>query len=131
MTTPAPIKIVKMKVNDRGEVLLQLDASPSEEFMEGFRQYWTKPTGSTSSAFDRRVFDRFEGTTIAFRNMPVEEFESNHLGVAKDAVKYANEFVVAVYAKRAEQKEAGERGKNAEHEALVRERDKADRVKFD
>ncbi len=130
MTTPAPIKILKMKLNDRGEIFLELDAAATEEFMEGFSRYWRKP-GTYSSGFDHRVFDRFEGTAIVFRKMSVEEFETNHLRVAKDAVKAANEFAAKSYEERAGQTAAIEKAKGSEREELEAERATAERLKFD
>lgn len=131
MTTPAPLKFVKMKLSDRGEILLELDGSPTDEFMTGFKTYWAKPTGSVSPAFDRRVFDRFEGSAIVFQKMPVDQFEANHLGVAKDALKAANEFVAEIHSKRAEQAAAREKAKQTEREELETERGKAEQVRFD
>ena len=130
MSNPAPIKIVKVRLNGRGEVFLEIDAPPSEEFMEGFKRYWHKPA-TYSSGFDHRVFDRFEGTAIVFTPMPVEEFENNHLGVAKDAVDAANKFVVEVYKGRDEEQAAREKAKGAQEELLEAERAKAERIKFD
>jgi hypothetical protein len=130
VTTPAPIKILKMKLNDRGEIFLELDATPTEEFMEGFSRYWRKP-GTNSSGFNHRVFDRFEGTAIVFKKMPVEEFEENHLGVAKDAVRAANEFTAKTYEERVGQTAALEKAKQSEREELEVERAKAERVNFD
>jgi hypothetical protein len=131
LTTPTPIKIVKMSLSDRGEIFLELDANPTEEFKVGFKGYWSRPTGSVPSAFDRRVFDRFEGAAIVFNKMLVEEFEKNQLGVAKDAVTAGNTLVERTYTKKTDEAAARVKAKEQEREDLEAERVKAERVKFD
>lgn len=132
MPIPNPIKSAgNLKVKESGELLWPLDASPTEEFVEGFRQYLNHPTGSVSTAFDKRVFSHFEGAGIVFRKVPVEDFENNHLGAIRDAIKFANGFVADVYAKRDAQAAEHAKAKNAEKDDLAQQRAKAEQVKLD
>jgi hypothetical protein len=130
--TPDPIKAVEpLDVNDRGEIVIHLSGSPSEEFMEGFRQYWKRPTGSFTTAFERRVFDRFEGTLVVFNKMRVEDFQKHELPVALDAIKHGNEFASDIYAKRDDDAAAREKAKQGELAEIERDRAKAAQVRFE
>jgi hypothetical protein len=126
---PLQIKAVEpLRVTDRG-LFIDIGSSPTEEFMEGFRRYWTAPA-SYSSRFDKRVFEGFEGTLIVFKKMPVEDFKNNHLGVAIDAIKSANEFAAKVYAERTAAEKAREEAKRKGAEDLAKEQAKASEIKF-
>jgi hypothetical protein len=61
----------------------------------------------------------------------VDEFEKNHLGVAKDAVNAANALVERTHTKRTDEAAARVEAKEREREELETERAKAERVKFD
>jgi hypothetical protein len=132
MAAPKPIKSVgTLQVKDSGELLWPLDASPTEEFIEGFGQYLRHPTGSVSSAFDKRVFSHFEGTAIIFNKVPVADFKSNYLGAIHDAIRYANDFVADVCAKRDAQASAHTSAKDTEKDELAQQRAEAEQVKLD
>jgi hypothetical protein len=119
-------------VNDRGEKLVQLPEVPTDEWGHFYAEYLRHPTGSTSSAYDHRMFDRFEGSNIVFKaKITVDQFNEHYKGVVKAAAEYANMKVAEGEAARAEKAKSVLEAKGQQNKELEAEQAKAREVTFD
>jgi hypothetical protein len=119
-----------LDINDHGEVVIHLSGPPTEEFISGAQKYLRHP-GSRSSAYDSRYFERFEGTSMVFKSMTVENFEKHFLPVALDAIKAGNQTATENYERRQAEVTEREKAKNAEQARIEEEKAKAAKIKFE
>src|SRR5437660_1361186 len=110
-----PIKATGLEVNDRSELILRLSAVGTEEWQGFFREYWQNPD-AWSSTFDKRHLHTFQGNSISFTGINVDDFKATYKDVAVAAIKRANEKVNAAEAARAAKAEQDHEAKVKTHE---------------
>jgi hypothetical protein len=119
-----------LDIDDHGHVLVKLSDTPSDQWMETFRDYWGRPeTGST--AVKKEAFSHFSENTIVFRGVDVDGFVDHCKGFTEEAVTYANEEIQRFEAERDARihSQAGTAGRDQKR--IEAERAKARKVKFE
>ena len=119
-----------LDVDEHGHVLVKLSDTPSDQWMEAFRDYWGQARMAGSASVKKEAFSHFSERTIVFRGLDVDGFVEHCKAFTKDAIKYANERTLRFETER----DARIRDR-AEHagrdQNLEAERAKARKVKFD
>ena len=124
------IRAEGLDVDDAGRLVVTLSAVPSDDWQEFFIQSW-RNTPQWSSGFRRSVFAGFEGDSIVFRNVSVDDFVSNHKGIVEIALRQANEQTAEVEAAAASRARKAHEEEAKQREELEAERQKTREVKFD
>ncbi len=117
-----------LDVDDLGHVVVKLNAIPTEQWMEAFREYW----GTADSAgVKKEAFSHFFDKTIVFRGIDVDGFVDHCKGFTLAATKHANEQTQRFEAERDARirGRADDAGRDQKH--VDAERAKARKVKFD
>jgi hypothetical protein len=120
-----------LDVDEHGHVLVKLSDTPSEQWMEAFREYWGRAGTLGSTAVKKEVFSHFSEKTIVFRGIDVDGFVAYCNDFTKDAITFANERTQRFETERdARIRDRAETaGRDQKH--LEAERAKARKVKFD
>jgi hypothetical protein len=120
-----------LDVDELGHVLVKLNDSPSEQWMEAFREYWGEAGTVGGAAVKKEAFSHFSERSIVFRGIDVDGFVQQCKALTGDAIKFANERTQRFETER----EARIRGRaetaGAEQKLVEAERAKARKVKFD
>src|ERR1700686_981031 len=120
-----------LDVDEHGHVLVTLSDTPSEQWMEAFREFWGRAATSGSAAVKAEAFSHFSEKTIVFRGIDVDGFVAHNKDLTKDAIKFANDRTQRFETERdARIRDRAEiAGRDQQH--LEAERAKARKVKFD
>jgi hypothetical protein len=116
-----------LDVDDHGHVLVKLSATPPDQWMEAFRDYWGRPETVGGASVKKEAFSHFSGQIIVFRGVDVDGFVKYCKAFTQDAVKYANEETQRFEAER----DARIRGLAGDPKHIESERVKAHKVRFD
>ena len=122
-----PIVAEGLDVDEHRHVLVKLSDTPSDQWMEAFRDYWGRPAMSRDKAVKTEAFSHFSEKTIVFRGVDVDGFVEHCKGFTQDAVKYANEETERFEAER----DARIRAQAGDPKHIEAERTKAHKVRFD
>ena len=125
-TVSTSIKAEGLDVDENGHVLVKLSDTPSDQWMEAFRDYWGRPAAIGDNAVKTEAFSHFSDNTIVFRGVDVDGFVEGCKVLTQDAVKYANEETQRFETER----DARIRGRAADPKHIDAERAKAQKVKF-
>ena len=85
-----PIVAEGLDVDEHAHVFVKLSDTPSDQWMEAFRDYWGRPT-TGGAAVKKEALSHFSEKTIVFRGVDVDGFVAHCKAFTQDAVKYANE----------------------------------------
>src|SRR6202521_2671613 len=94
------IRAEGLDVDEHGHVLVMLSDTPSEQWMEAFREYWGRAGTVGSTAVKKEAFSHFSEKTIVFRGIDVDGFVEHCMGFTMDTMKYANEQTQGLEAER-------------------------------
>jgi hypothetical protein len=115
-----------LDVDEHGHVLVKLSNTPSDQWMEAFRDYWGRPT-TGGTAVKKEALSHFSENTIVFRGVDVDGFVAHCKAFTQDALKYANEETQRFEAER----DARIRSQAGDPKHLLAERAKASKVRFE
>src|SRR6266853_1178883 len=120
-----------LDVDEHGHVLVMLSDTPSEQWMEAFRECWGRAGADGSTTVKTEAFSHFSERTIVFRGIDVDGFVAHNKDFTRDAIKFANERTQRFETERdARIRDRAETaGRDQKH--LETERAKARKVKFD
>lgn len=120
-----------LDVDEHGHVLVKLSETPSEQWMEAFRDHWGRARPAGSSAVKKEAFSHFFEEAIVFRGVDVAGFVEHCKAITQDAIKYANERTLRFETER--DARIRERAETAgrDHKHLEAEKAKARKIKFD
>jgi hypothetical protein len=126
-----PIVAEGLDVDEHGHVLVKLSDTPSDQWMEVFRDFWGRAGTMGSTAVKKDAFSHFAERTIVFRGVDVDGFVDRCKDFTQDAVKYANEETQRIEAERDARirGQGGAAGSDQKH--IEAERAKARKVRFD
>jgi hypothetical protein len=118
-------------VDEHGHLLVQLSDSPSDQWMEAFRDYWGQAQSAGSASVKKEAFSHFFEDTIVFRGVDVDGFVEFCKTSTEGAIKHANELTQRFEAERDARirERTDQAGRDQKH--LEAERAKARKVKFD
>ena len=120
-----------LDVDEHGHVLVKLSDTPSEQWMEAFRDYWGQARPAGSATVKKEAFSHFAEQTIVFRGVDVDGFVEYCKAFTQDAIKYANERTQRFEAERDARIRDRAESAGREHKHVEAERAKARKVKFD
>ena len=115
-----------LDVDEHGHVLVKLSDTPSDQWMESFRDYWGRPT-TGGAAVKKEALSHFSENTIVFRGVDVDGFVAHCKAFTQDAVKYANEETQRFETER----DARIRSQAGDPKHIEAERAKARKVRFE
>jgi hypothetical protein len=120
-----------LDVDEHGHVFVILSDTPTEQWMEAFREHWGQAGTDGSTTVKTEAFSHFSEKTIVFRGIDVDGFVAHNKDFTKDAIKFANERTQRFETERdARIRDRAEvAGRDQKH--LEAERAKARKVKFD
>ena len=120
-----------LDVDEHGHVLVTLSDTPSEQWMEAFREFWGRAGTNGSTTVKTEAFSHFSEKTIVFRGIDVGGFVAHCKDFIEDAIKFANERTLRFETERdARIRDRAEiAGRDQKH--LEAERAKARKVRFD
>jgi len=121
-----PIVAEGLDVDEHRHVLVKLSDTPSDQWMEAFRDYWGRPGSMGSTAVKTEAFSHFSERTIVFRGVDVDGFVDHCKGFTQNAMRYANEETQRFEAER----DARIRGQAGDQKHIEAERAKARKVRF-
>ena len=119
-----------LDVDEHGHVLVKLNDTPPDQWMEAFRDYWGRPETIGGKSVKKEAFSHFSDKTIVFRGVDVDGFVEHCKAFTQDAVKYANEETQRFEAERDARirAQAGTAGRDRKH--IEAERAKARKIRF-
>jgi hypothetical protein len=120
-----------LDVDDNGHVLVRLNAGPTEQWTDAFREYWGGTGTGGGTAVKKEAFSHFAGKTIVFRGIDVDGFVEHCMRFTEAAAKYANEQTQRLEAERDARIRARADTAGQDQKHLEAERAKARKVKFD
>lgn len=125
-----------LDVDEHGHVLVKLNDTPPDQWMEAFRDYWGRPEtiGGTSVlefTVKKEAFSHFSEKTIVFRGVDVDGFVAHCKAFTQDALKYANEETQRFEAERDARIRAQAAAAGRDQKHIEAERSKAHKVKFE
>ena len=125
------IRAEGLDVDEHGHILVNLSDTPSEQWMEAFREYWGRSGTAGSAAVKTEAFSHFSEKTIVFRGIDVDGFVSHNKDFTKGAISFANDRTQRFETERdARIRDRAEiAGRDQKH--LEAERAKARKVRFD
>jgi hypothetical protein len=120
-----------LDVDEHGHVLVRLSDTPSEQWMEAFREFWGRAGTDGRTVVKTEAFSHFSEQSIVFRGIDVDGFVAHNRDFTRDAIKFANERTQRFETERdARIRDRAEiAGRDQKH--LEAERAKARKVKFD
>jgi hypothetical protein len=116
-----------LDVNEHGHVLVKLSDTPTDQWMEAFRDYWGRPATTGSASVKKDAFSHFAEKTIVFRGVDVDGFVEHCKAFTQEAVRNANEETRRFEAER----DARIRTQAADPKHIESERAKARKVRFE
>jgi hypothetical protein len=120
-----------LDVDEHGHVLLKLSETPSEQWMDAFREYWGKAGTVGSTAVKKDAFSHFSENIMVFRGIDVDGFVNYCMGFTIDATKFANEQTQRFETERDERIRGQAKTAGREEKHVEAERAKARKVRFD
>jgi hypothetical protein len=119
-----------LDVDEHGHVLVMLSDTPSEQWMEAFREYWGQAPAAGRTAVKAEAFSHFSERSIVFRGIDVDGFVAHNKSFTRDAIEFANERTQRFETERDARirDRAANAGPDQAH--LEAERAKARKVKF-
>lgn len=120
-----------LDVDEHGHVLVKLSDTPSEQWMEAFREYWGRAGTDGSTTVKTEAFSHFSEKTIVFRGIDVDGFVAHNKDFTKDAIKFANERTQRFETERDARIRDRTEIAGRDQRDLEAERAKARKVKFD
>ena len=120
-----------LDVDDLGHVLVKLNAAPTEQWMEAFREYWGKAGTAGGAGVKKEAFSHFSDKTIVFRGVDVDGFVNHCKGFTVEATKYANQETQRFEAERDARIRARADNAGRDQKHVDAERAKARKVRFD
>jgi hypothetical protein len=118
-----------LDVDEHGHVLVKLSDTPSDQWMEAFRDYWGRP-GTGGTAVRKEALSHFFEKTIVFRGVDVDGFVEHCKGFTEETVRYANEEIQRFEAERDARIHAQGGTAGRDQKRVEAERAKARKVKF-
>ena len=120
-----------LDVDDHGHVLVKLSDTPSDQWMEAFRDFWGRPETVGGTAVKKEAFSHFSEKTIVFRGVDVDGFVEHCKAFTQEAMKYANDETQRFEAERDARirAQAASAGRDETH--INAERAKAHKVRFE
>jgi hypothetical protein len=115
-----------LDVDEHAHVFVKLSDTPSDQWMEAFRDYWGRPT-TGGKAVKKEALSHFSESTIVFRGVDVDGFVAHCKAFTQDAVKYANEETQRFETER----DARIRSQAGDPKHIEAERAKARKVRFE
>jgi len=125
------INAVGMDVDELGHVLVNLSDTPSEQWMEAFREYWADSGTAAGAKVKTDAFSHFSERTIVFRGIGVDGFVESCKVLTQDAIKFANERTQRFETEREARIRGRAESAGQEQKHVEAERVKARKVKFD
>jgi hypothetical protein len=119
-----------LDVNEHGHVLVKLSETPSDQWMESFREYWGNAGAVDSTAVKKEAFSHFSENTVVFRGVDVDGFVEHCMAFTIDAVKFANEQRQRFEDERDARIRAQAKPGGRDQKHIETERAKARKVKF-
>jgi hypothetical protein len=116
-----------LDVDEHGHVLVKLNGTPPDQWMEAFRDYWGRPGRTGGPAVKKEAFSHFIENTIVFRGVDVDGFVDHCKAFTQDALKYANEETQRIESER----DARIRTQAGDPKHIEAERAKARKVRFE
>jgi hypothetical protein len=120
-----------LDVDELGHVLVNLSDTPSEQWMEAFREYWADAGTVAGAAVKTDAFSHFSERTIVFRGIDVDGFVASCKALTQDAIKFANERTQRFETEREARIRGRAESAGQEQKHVEAERVKARKVKFD
>jgi hypothetical protein len=120
-----------LDVDELGHVLVKLSDTPSEQWMEAFREYWGQAGRVGSTAVKKEAFSHFSERTIVFRGVDVDGFVEHCQAFTQDAIKFANDRTLRFETEREARIRGRAESAGQEQKHIDAERAKARKVKFD
>src|ERR1700694_1765017 len=120
-----------LDVDEHGHVLVTLSDTPSEQWMEAFREYWAGTGTAGSAIIKTEAFSHFSEKTIVFRGIDVDGFVEYCKTLTQDAIKFANDRTQRFETEREARIRGRAESASQEQKHLDAERAKARKVKFD
>jgi hypothetical protein len=120
-----------LDVDEHGHVLVKLSDTPSDQWMEAFRDYWGQARPAGSRSVKKEAFSHFFEETIVFRGLDVDGFVEDCKAFTQDAIKYANERTLRFETERDARIRARAETAGRDQKHLEAERAKARKIKFD
>jgi hypothetical protein len=120
-----------LDVDVLGHVLVKLSDSPSEQWMEAFREYWADAGTAAGTTAKTDAFSHFSDRTIVFRGIDVDGFVDHCKTLTQDAINFANERTQRFENEREARIRGRAESAGQEQKHVEAERAKARKVKFD
>jgi hypothetical protein len=120
-----------LDVDEHGHVLVKLSDTPTDQWMEAFRDYWGQARPAGSAVVKKEAFSHFFEETIVFRGVDVDGFVEFCKAFTQDAIKYANERTQRFETERDARIRERAESAGLERKHVDAERAKARKVKFD
>jgi hypothetical protein len=120
-----------LDVDVLGHVLVKLSDSPSEQWMEAFREYWADAGTAAGTTAKTDAFSHFSERTIVFRGIDVDGFVDHCKTLTQDAINFANERTQRFENEREARIRGRAESAGQEQKHVEAERAKARKVKFD
>jgi len=120
-----------LDVDELGHVLVKLSDTPSEQWMEAFREYWGDAGTPGGKAAKKEAFSHFSERTIVFRGVDVDDFVAFCKAPTEGAIKFANERTLRFETEREARIRGRAESAGQEQKHVEAERTKARKVKFD
>jgi hypothetical protein len=125
------IRAEGLDVDELGHVLVRLTDTPSEQWMEAFREYWADAGTVSGAAVKTDAFSHFSERTIVFRGIDVDGFVKYCKSLTQDAIKFANDRTQRFETEREARIRGRAESAGQEQKHVEAERAKARKVKFD
>src|ERR1700676_1448456 len=119
-----------LDVDEHGHVLVKLSDTPSDQWMESFRDYWGQARPAGGATVKKEAFSHFSEETIVFRGVDVDGFVEYCKAFTQDAINYANERTQRFEAERDARIRDRAESAGLEKKHVDAERAKARKVKF-
>jgi hypothetical protein len=120
-----------LDVDELGHVLVKLSDTPSEQWMEAFREFWAEAGAPGDAAVKKDAFSHFSERTIVFRGIDVDGFVEFCQALTQDAIKFANQRTLRFETEREARIRGRAESAGQEQKHVEAERAKARKVKFD
>ncbi len=120
-----------LDVDELGHVLVNLSDTPSEQWMEAFREFWADSGTAAGAKVKTDAFSHFSERTIVFRGIGVDGFVESCKVLTQDAIKFANERTQRFETEREARIRGRAESAGQEQKHVDAERVKARKVKFD
>jgi hypothetical protein len=120
-----------LDVDEVGHVLVKLSDTPSEQWMEAFREHWAESGTAAGAKVKTDAFSHFSERTMVFRGIDVDGFVEYCKTLTQDAIKFANDRTQRFETEREARIRGRAESAGQERKHIEAERAKARKVKFD